>query len=199
VVDAALALVLIIFYWGVVVANVFKIKRETNKAPHISPTTKEEKPLQLGWRVVVLGLAAQPLVILLAREPWLLFRPLETFDPTAFSVVGTLLVIAGIIGTRRCYVVMGRHWNMWIDPSQEGPLIDRGPYRRVRHPIYAFQILVSVGIWCLIPTPFLLGIVLLNAVCIWIKSSGEERFLLEGHGDIYRDYLSRTGRFFPKL
>jgi len=199
VVDAALALALIIVYWGIVVANVLTIKRETAKAPQISPTIKEEKPLQLGWRVIVLGFVTQPLVIFLVRDPWILFQPLEAFDQTAFSIFGAFLALAGIIGTRQCYVAMGRHWNMWIDPLQESPLIDRGPYRWVRHPIYAFQMLVSVGIWCLIPTLFLLGIVLLNAVCIWIKSSGEERFLVRSHGDAYRGYLSRTGRFFPKF
>ena len=198
-VDAALALLLIILYWGLVVANVLKIKRETRKAPHLSPTTKEERPLRLGWQVVVLGLFAQPLVLLMTGEPWLLFRPFEALDRTAFSVLGIFLVIAGLLGTRQCYLVMGRHWNMWIDPSHQSPLIDRGPFRWVRHPIYAFQMLVSVGIWCLLPTPFLLGIVLLNAVCIWIKSSGEERYLLTSHGDAYRDYLSRTGRFFPRF
>jgi len=199
VVDAALALLLIILYWGFVIANIFKIKRETRKAPHFSPTTKEEKPLRLGWQVVVLGLVTQPVVLLLTREPWLVFRPLQALDRTAFSVLGTLFVIAGVLGTRQCYRAMGRHWNMWIDPEQQSPLIDRGPYRLVRHPIYAFQMLVSVGIWCLVPTPFLLAIVLLNAVCIWIKSSGEERYLLGSHGDAYRDYLGRTGRFFPKF
>jgi protein-S-isoprenylcysteine O-methyltransferase Ste14 len=199
VIDAALALLFVILYWGLVVANVVNIKGDTGKAPRIFPKTKEEKPLQLGWRVVVLGLLAQPLILLAIREPWPFFRPIELIDHAALFVLGSVLVVVGILGTRRCYAVMGRHWNMWIDPQQESPLIDAGPFRRVRHPIYAFQMLVSTGIWCLLPTPFLMVIVLVNGVCIWMKASNEERYLTHRHGDAYRDYLSRTGRFFPKL
>ena len=197
--EAAIALLLVIAYWGYVVSNVFRVKREAGKAPSLTPGTKEEKVLQLGWQMIVAGQLIQPLAVLLIRDPWWLFRPAPGLDAGWLSVMGGLLMIAGLLGTRWSYLAMGRHWSMWIDREQPGVLIQSGPYRWVRHPIYAFQILVSVGLCCLLSTPFLLCVVGLNLACIWKKVQAEENHLLDAHQDDYRAYMARTGRFFPRF
>jgi protein-S-isoprenylcysteine O-methyltransferase Ste14 len=50
----------------------------------------------------------------------------------------------------------------------------------------------------LLPTWLSLLIVLVHAVCVLIKATDEESYLLTAHGDEYRAYRSRTGRLFPK-
>lgn len=193
----AVALLFPLLYWGMVLANVFRVKRETGKRPRLSPEKLEERPLRFGWHLVIASLFGQPLLLLMGVEPWEFFRPVQILNSIGCLFFGALLGVSGLIGTWWCHQAMGHHWNMWIDLEKRSPIVDQGPYRWIRHPIYTFQIIISVGVWLLVPTPFLGGIVLLHFVCIWVKSSGEETHLLEVHGEAYRDYQSRTGRFFP--
>ena len=182
-----------------VLSNTFKVKRETGKQPGFSPTKKEEKHLRPGWHLVIAGLIAQPLLLLAPIDLWTLFRPVAALDGAGLAIIGSLIAVIGLAGTRWCHQAMGRHWKMWIDPSSQSPIVDQGPYRWMRHPIYSFQVIISVGMWCLIPTPFLAGVIALHLVCVKIKASGEESHLVEIHGEAYRCYQARTGRFFPKL
>jgi protein-S-isoprenylcysteine O-methyltransferase Ste14 len=69
----------------------------------------------------------------------------------------------------------------------------------VRHPIYLFQIVMLAGAALLLPTVLSLLALILHVVCVWIKAADEEAYLLTVHGDIYREYLSRTGRLIPRL
>jgi len=197
--EAALALVMPLLYWGMVLSNTLKVKRETGKQPDFSPSKKEERPLRFGWHLVIAGLIAQPLLLLMPIDLWPLFRPIAGLVRTDIAILGGLIAVVGLAGTRWCHLAMGHHWKMWIDPSAQSPIVDQGPYRWMRHPIYSFQVMISVGMWCLIPTPFLLGVIVLHLICVKIKSSGEEGHLVETHGEAYRSYQARTGRFFPKF
>jgi protein-S-isoprenylcysteine O-methyltransferase Ste14 len=69
----------------------------------------------------------------------------------------------------------------------------------VRHPIYLFQVFMLAGAALLLPTALSLIALIVHLVCASIKARDEESYLLRVHGERYRDYLSRTGSFFPKL
>jgi protein-S-isoprenylcysteine O-methyltransferase Ste14 len=87
---------------------------------------------------------------------------------------------------------------MGINRKEKNALVTRGPFGVVRHPIYLFQIVMLAGAALLLPTWLSLLIVLVHAVCVLIKATDEESYLLTAHGDEYRAYRSRTGRLFPK-
>ncbi len=78
-------------------------------------------------------------------------------------------------------------------------LVTTGPYRWVRHPFYvvlfgsfiAFS-LVSAN-WLIALMTFFFFLVLLK------RTDKEEAKLIERFGDAYREYMQRTGRFFPKF
>jgi protein-S-isoprenylcysteine O-methyltransferase Ste14 len=55
------------------------------------------------------------------------------------------------------------------------------------------------GAGLLLPTPVSLAILVIHTVCCVAKAADEEAYLRTVLGEEYRDYLSRTGRFFPKL
>jgi len=73
-----------------------------------------------------------------------------------------------------------------------------GPYRLVRHPMYAnyivvtFFVFLATGIW----------VVFLGALG-WVglvrQAKAEERALEKRFGRIYTSYAARTGRFFPRI
>lgn len=192
-----LALAFPAVYWAMVLAKIRQVRRAGGAPPLLSPERAEEKPLRVGWHLVIAGWFLQPALLLWWPDPAFPFRPAGL--PGAAAAAGVLLGLAGLALTRWCHRAMGAHWRMWIEPSRSGPLVEAGPYRWIRHPIYTSQSAILLGTWLLVPSPFLAAVFALHVLCIRRKSEGEERHLLETHGEAYRAYRSRTGRFFPKF
>ena len=163
----------------------------------MKPRGPKENVLWLGWFLVVVVWLGQPFAIGDGLLPeWLRPAPALLYRATLFF--GLALVVAGYAGTLWCYAIMGDSWRMGINRNEKNALVTRGPYGVVRHPIYLFQIVMLAGAALLLPTWLSLLIVLVHVACVLIKATDEESYLLTVHGDAYRDYLSRTGRLFPK-
>jgi protein-S-isoprenylcysteine O-methyltransferase Ste14 len=79
-------------------------------------------------------------------------------------------------------------------------LVTSGPYRWVRHPLYATggALLVAVGLMA--ANWFILGFAIVALVLIRvIVVPMEEERLIAKFGDDYRHYMERTGGMFPRL
>ena len=74
---------------------------------------------------------------------------------------------------------------------------ERGPYRKVRHPIAAAQV-AMLWIACTLFADLLLLAVVWTAWIV-LASRLEERRLASEFGSTYRDYRKRTGFFWPRL
>ena len=79
-------------------------------------------------------------------------------------------------------------------------LVTIGPYRWVRHPLYATGglLLIAAGLMASNWFVLLLAVVALVLVRIVVVPA-EERNLIARFGDAYRDYRRRTGALLPRL
>lgn len=78
------------------------------------------------------------------------------------------------------------------------PLIVKGPYRYVRHPLYSDVVLLLLGWWLLLDYSFLLISALL--LLLWfgfVVTRFEERELRAIFGDDYEEYSRRVPRIVP--
>ncbi len=78
------------------------------------------------------------------------------------------------------------------------PLVVKGPYRYVRHPLYSDVVLLLLGWWLLLDYSFLLISTLF--LLLWfhfVVTRFEERELRAIFGDDYREYASRVPRIIP--
>jgi protein-S-isoprenylcysteine O-methyltransferase Ste14 len=185
-------------YWAGVLVQVRRVRRRIGRTPNFRPRNLKEKLLWFGWLFVIFLWLAQPLLVGRRGLPSLLQinSSLTTLSGLALGIVMTA---AGYAATLWCYVIMGNTWRIGVNPSEKTTLVSQGPYRLVRHPIYLFQIVMLAGAALLLPTALSLILLAVHYVCISAKASDEEAYLLTAHGAEYRDYLFRTGRFFPKL
>ncbi len=90
-----------------------------------------------------------------------------------------------------------------ISPTQatreNHQLVTHGPYHWVRHPLYSTGFVMVVCL-TLITSLWWLGVGMLTPLGILLlRTSKEEARLIETFGDEYREYMQRTGRFFPRL
>lgn len=78
-------------------------------------------------------------------------------------------------------------------------LVCRGPYRWVRHPYYVVTALLMLSV-TLLTANWLIGAASAAVLgLLALRTPLEEEKLLERFGDEYRNYMRRTGRFFPKF
>jgi len=187
-----------LIYWAGVLIQVRRVRRRIGRTPNFRPRNLKEKILWFGWLLVIFLWLAQPLWIGWHNLPPFLQinSALAVFPALALGIAITIL---GYAGTIWCYVIMGNAWRIGVNPSEKTKLVQSGPYRVVRHPIYFFQIIMLAGAALLLPTALSLLVLIVHYVCILAKASDEEAYLLTTHGNEYRGYLSRTGRFFPKF
>jgi protein-S-isoprenylcysteine O-methyltransferase Ste14 len=113
-------------------------------------------------------------------------------------VLGLVLIGAGIALRQWAFTTLGRFFTIDVRVAPGQTVVDRGPYRWVRHPSYTGLILsfagfgLALGNWgslaaaALVPTAGLL-----------YRIRFEERTLLNGLGEPYRRYAEGRPRLFP--
>ncbi len=108
-----------------------------------------------------------------------------------FLLSGSLLFIAGILR-------LGANLSALPYPKAESTLIETGPYRIVRHPMYSGAIFISCG-WALVVHSWLaIGTALVIFVFFDLKSRREEAWLKEKFPG-YTAYQQRVRKLVPLL
>jgi Putative protein-S-isoprenylcysteine methyltransferase len=107
----------------------------------------------------------------------------------ALLVLGVGLIVWGI-------VALGRNLAAVPRPKQGATLVERGPYRVVRHPMYTGAILMAFG-WALAVAGTLsLAYAFMVVGFLAIKTAREERWLREELTG-YSEYERRVRRLIP--
>jgi protein-S-isoprenylcysteine O-methyltransferase Ste14 len=188
----------VLVYWIGVYVQARRVKKLIGRSPNMKPRTPKEKILWLGWMLVIGGWIAIP--FLAGRDQLgALFRFQSLVPDLLATALGIALTILGYAFTLWCYAAMGSAWRICVNLKEKNKLITTGPYRRMRHPIYSFQVVMLAGAVLLWPTFFTVFVLGVHLGCTLIKAMDEEKYLLTVHGDGYREFMARTGRLFPKL
>ncbi len=185
-----------IIYWGGVFLQARRVRKKIGRTPNLAPKDAKERLLWLGWFIVIAGWIGQPLLV--SGPDFAPLNLLPQLSHPATLIPGIALLVLGYAGTLWCYAAMGAAWRIGIDKTGSSNLVQNGPYGRMRHPIYSFQIVMLLGAVLLLPTPISLIILVLHFICASIKAGDEEQHLGGVFGEEYVGYLQRTGRFVPK-
>jgi protein-S-isoprenylcysteine O-methyltransferase Ste14 len=129
---------------------------------------------------------------------WTYIRPVgfEKSTPAliASMILGPPAVALAWVATRH----LGKQWRFKAALSEDHELIQTGPYRWLRHPIYASMfclLLATIAAWTWWPMG--VGSVIAFLAGTEIRLRAEERLLAERFKDSYVAYRSRTKAFIP--
>jgi methyltransferase len=142
------------------------------------------------WIALVnLGLFTLP-----ALERWLRRRP----PPPAVAAVGWIAALAGVALRLSVLVSLRGTWNVHAVVPSNLRIVDRGPYRFIRHPNYLALGLEFLGL-PLIGGAYLsgLGLGLANAALLRQRIVEEDALLMAIPG--YRERMAGKPRFLPRL
>jgi protein-S-isoprenylcysteine O-methyltransferase Ste14 len=113
---------------------------------------------------------------------------LGIYIPLALLAVGAAIVLWALRYLRRASSIV----------PQARTVVDHGPYRYVRHPMYLGNMLTIVGLGLIVSTPSAL---FLSFICLvlQIARARYEDQLLASTFEGYRAYMSRVNAFLPRL
>jgi protein-S-isoprenylcysteine O-methyltransferase Ste14 len=126
--------------------------------------------------------------------------PVDALDVGALHVVGIVLAGTGGLAVFAAQLGMGESWRIGVSDEERTDLITGGWFSLVRNPIYTAMIVGWTGLAMMVPT--WLGIAAVPVIALGLElqvQAVEEPYLLRTHGDEYRSYASRVGRFVPGI
>ena len=119
--------------------------------------------------------------------------------PAWLRWAGFALGIVTVIFWTWVQVTLDTQWSPQLQLTKGHRLITTGPYARIRHPLYAGMCGWFVSLSLLTANwIFVSACVLTFAGLLW-RIPREEQMMIETFGEEYKEYMKRTGRFFPKF
>jgi protein-S-isoprenylcysteine O-methyltransferase Ste14 len=110
--------------------------------------------------------------------------------PDPVRMLGMPLVVAGVVFAVWAARSLGGSLTPYPVPREEAVLVERGPFRLVRHPMYVAGVLVFLGYGFLASVPATAAV--LPLALLWhYKARVEERHLEERFAG-YREYRRRV-------
>lgn len=185
----------------VLIASAFAIsvnfRRKADKADR-AVDFKAENP----WLLRVRGTAA--LVFYLGMLVYLIYPPALAWAaipawPLAFRWLGVALMAVMLPMLFWMFSSLGKNITPTVKTRREHQLVENGPYRYIRHPLYTFGGAFFVGL-CLLAGNALLWVS--GLIALWAlgqRTPLEEEMLVARFGDEYKRYMQRTGRYLPKI
>ena len=210
---ALLAALCLTVYWIWVLVKLVRLGRKLGKDPNALPRERVGQLMRVLWYPCILALLAGLWLAAGGAQGvhWpaalrALVRPVYTRESAggggawwwAGVIPASLLCVAGTVITIVCWRKMGRSWRIGIDPKEKLELVSTGPYRYVRHPIYALRMVINVCAWVLAPTVLVLLAAGIDCVLLQIEARREERYMESKHGAVYAKYKKSVGRFVPR-
>src|SRR5436190_34463 len=163
----------------------------TRRSRSHTGTKQDRSTLRVVWLVIVVSVAAGTYV---AKQWPVAALPYQR----SFVFAGVVLFIAGLFLRWWAIVTLGRFFTVDVTIEKDHELVERGPFRVVRHPSYTGLLLAFVGFGLTLRNWAALLIVLVPIFAAFIRRMNvEEDALLRALGSSYADYMRRTRRLVP--
>ena len=194
---AALALIVLLVWLGVVggLRTYIAYHRTGAVATLVRPQTGSA-----AWWAKLISSVGFVLAFAAPIAELLGLSPIAPLDREPLRYAGMAVAIAGIVASFAAQLAMGESWRGDVDPKARTPLVTDGPFRIVRNPILTCTAATAIGLALMVPN--VIAVLMLVAIVVSIQVQVrlvEEPYLTEIHGDTYRRYASRTGRFLPGI
>jgi protein-S-isoprenylcysteine O-methyltransferase Ste14 len=120
--------------------------------------------------------------------------------PSGAFYLGIGLMVAGILLRQWSIAVLGRYFSRTVGVQEGQTVVDRGPYRLVRHPAYSGSLLTMVGLGFVLQSwGAVLVLIAFFGVAFGYRIHVEEGVLTSTLGDEYIAYVKKTKRLIPYI
>jgi protein-S-isoprenylcysteine O-methyltransferase Ste14 len=165
----------------------------TRRSRSATGTKQDRSTLRVLWIVIAVSVTAGVFV----AQNW---RAGALPQGRAFEIAGVVLFAAGLIFRWWAIVTLGRFFTVDVTIEKDHELVERGPFRVVRHPSYTGVLLAFVGFALTLRNWGAILIVLIPIFAAFVRRMNVEEEALRGAlGARYAEYMKRTKRLVPFL
>jgi protein-S-isoprenylcysteine O-methyltransferase Ste14 len=163
----------------------------TRRSRSRTGTKQDRSTLRVLWIVIMISIGAGVFIAGNWRAGALPYG-------RACAVTGTVVFAAGLIFRWWAIVTLGRFFTVDVTIEKDHELVERGPFRLVRHPSYTGVLLAFVGFALTLRNWGAILVVLVPIFVAFVRRMNvEEEALGRALGDEYVAYIRRTKRLIP--
>jgi len=163
----------------------------TRRSRSKTGTKQDRSTLGIIWLVIAVSVMAGFFVALN-------FRAAALPHGRMFASAGLVLFVAGLVLRWWAIITLGHFFTVDVTIEKDHQLVERGPFRIVRHPSYAGVLLAFVGLALSLGNWAALLVILLPIGAAFIhRMNVEEDALSRALGPRYSEYMKRTKRLVP--
>jgi protein-S-isoprenylcysteine O-methyltransferase Ste14 len=160
-------------------------------------STKQKEQKSNSVSIIIIILCILALFVFYAVLPEnrnILIVPL----PGWLHWLGMALGIISLAQQIWTHVTLQKTWSAAKESGKNNVVITSGPYSWIRHPLYMALMLFFIGLSLV--SGFSLFLLLASLSIPFFNNAAikEEAIMVQQFGDEYREYMKRTGRFFPR-
>jgi len=131
---------------------------------------------------------------------WVAGLRFDSFGASVVFWIGIVVVALGFILRHWSIIVLGRYFRTTIELEKGQRVVQKGPYKYMRHPSYAGIILFFIGYGLLSKNWLSLVVAAcLPTVSLVYRIQIEEKALVEGLGAEYATYQRKTKKLIPGI
>lgn len=184
-----------IFFTGIGISSYYRRKADKDTGEKISRKV-DGSVMMTAIKIGGLILWLTPLVYLI-NPNWMNWSKISL--PESIRWLGVGIGILCVLGIYWLFSSIGSGISPTSATRKEHKLVTSGPYHWVRHPLYTVGASLFIAFGMMADNWFIAMLGVLAFIGMAIRTPKEEANLIEKFGDEYREYMKRTGRFFPKL
>jgi protein-S-isoprenylcysteine O-methyltransferase Ste14 len=163
----------------------------TRRSSSKTGTKQDRSTLGMIWLVIAASVMAG---VFVAQN----FRAAALSHGRMFATAGVMLFVAGLILRWWSIVTLGRFFTVDVTIEKDHELVERGPFRIVRHPSYTGVLLAFVGLALSLCNWAALLVILIPIGAAFIhRMNVEENALSRALAPRYAEYMKRTKRLIP--
>ncbi|MGD0571437.1 MAG: isoprenylcysteine carboxylmethyltransferase family protein [Sedimentisphaerales bacterium] len=150
-----------------------------------------------GGRLFTFAFLTVTFLLLAGKIPWRGINTRLWPDEWPLRLPGYTFTLAGLVTLIWSRLSLGTNWSATVTFREGHELIERGPYRFVRHPMYSGILLMVAGTAIVLGNTSGLISLFICFLGHWWKLSAEEALLMKHFPDTYQLYRSRTRALIP--
>jgi len=163
----------------------------TRRSRSKTGTKQDRSTLGILWLVIAVSVMVG---VFVAQN----FRATALPYGRMFASAGLVLFVAGLMLRWWAIITLGRFFTVDVTIEKDHDLVERGPFRIVRHPSYTGVLLAFVGLGLSLGNWAALLVILIPIGVAFIhRMNVEEDALSRALGPRYTEYVKRTKRLMP--